>query len=103
MTTEDEINSETEQYYSWADEAVGEVVIDFDSRRKLTWYGVTPKNLGLSADDWLRMSERMVRKFNILADGATTVEMSEAQRAADYQDVLINFAIAIADLADQTP
>lgn len=95
--------ADADQIYAWAEEAVGTVIIEIRPDLEKRWRGVLPKNIGLDTDNWLSVSQRMIRRFNELAVDVPHVWMSEPSRALYQASALISFATAIADLADQVP
>jgi hypothetical protein len=86
-----------ETAFAWADEAVGFIVREIRPDLAFSWRGVVPADLGIRADDWLKMSQRMIERFNMNCDPG--ISMSEADRRGFRKKRFIIFAVAIADLA----
>ena len=86
-----------EKIFLFAEEAVGFVVRDIRPDLAYTWRGVTAKDIGIEADDWLKMSARMIRRFN--ANAELNIAISEPTRAPYRTKRFIAFSIAIADMA----
>ncbi len=86
-----------EEAFHWAEEAVGFVVRSVRPDLVYKWRGVTPGDIGIKADDWLKMSKRMVDRFN--STSHLQVALAEPARRPFRTKRFINFAIAIADEA----
>lgn len=86
-----------ETAFAWADEAVGFVVRDIRPDLAFSWRGVVPADIGISPDNWLKMSKRMVERFNVNCE--PDISMNEAERRGFRKKRFVVFALAIADLA----
>ncbi|WP_380872497.1 hypothetical protein ACFB49_34290 [Sphingomonas sp. DBB INV C78] len=95
--------ADPEQIYAWAEEAVGREIAKARPDLQYKWRAVAPKNLGLDVDNWLILSQKMIKRFNALAADIPHIWMSEPSRASFHGSPLISFVTAIADLADQIP
>lgn len=86
-----------ETVFAWAEEAVGFVVRDIRPDLAFSWRGVVPADLGIRADDWLKMSRRMIERFN--SNCEPDISMAEAERRGFRKKRFIVFALAMADEA----
>jgi hypothetical protein len=93
--------SDAAQIFAWAEEAVEDVVLDIDPGLAPNWRTVSPEGIGLGKDDWLLASRRMLKRFNALAQGVTSISISEPARLPYRTKDLIDFVGAIADAAEQ--
>jgi hypothetical protein len=89
------------QIFSWAEEAVEEVLLRIDPGLAHVWRRVTPEAVGLGPDDWLEASKQMVIRFNELARDVTSISISAPARLEYRTQDHIEFAAAIADAAEQ--
>lgn len=82
--------------FEWAEEAVGFLVqMQWPDLAK-RWRGVLPKDLGLSSDDWINLSRRMLNRFR--TNSGTAVSMGDAKRKTYHSQRFIMFVVALADL-----
>jgi hypothetical protein len=85
----------------FSEQVVEEVICVFRPDIGKKWRGIQPQSLGISSEDWLDISEHIIKIFNSLAGMA--VRMLAPSRATYLDRSLGTFAVAIADLADSAP
>jgi hypothetical protein len=85
-----------DKQYDRAEEAVGFLVQKNWPEHHKDWRGIVPKDLGLNLDDWLKLSRRMLNRYN--DNNGSKAAMSDAARKPYLTQRLTMFVVALADL-----
>lgn len=85
--------AEQDRLYQLAEQAVGPIALEGRPNLAPDWPSITPADIGLSIDDWLKMSSRMTDVFNKTA--GKTINLPRASLSSYRTKKLVLFVMRL--------